>query len=194
MSPFPPRVAPLAFFPGKLVAPATGSAKRSLLAVSKNASQGSSTVSQVAGSRALGFLLNLIPRSSVGAGPGTFSLPSSNFFPDPSFSFASSARRAAAVKAMHFPSPDAAALKEGIAGTELLRVSPKRLGGSLEDYYTHSQLATCIQSPWPFYMWLSWAFLIVVISIGFLLQSNYYFAGRILPKANGNTQLCEDSW
>lgn len=75
-----------------------------------------------------------------------------------------------------------------------LRLSPKRLGGSLEDYYTNSQLATCIQSPWPFYIWSFWAFMMVVVPVGLLFQSNYYFAGRILPKVNGNTQLCEDSW
>ncbi|PFH37211.1 hypothetical protein BESB_036690 [Besnoitia besnoiti] len=79
-------------------------------------------------------------------------------------------------------------------GTHALSLSRPRLGGSLEDYYTNSQLATCIQSPWPFYMWSFWAFLMVVVPVGLLFQSNYYFSGRILPKVNGNTQLCEDSW
>ncbi|CBZ54632.1 conserved hypothetical protein [Neospora caninum Liverpool] len=84
--------------------------------------------------------------------------------------------------------------REQAAGAELLKLSQKRLGGSLEDYYTNSQLATCIQSPWPFYIWSFWAFSMVVVPVGLLFQSNYYFSGRILPKVNGNTQLCEDSW
>ncbi|EPR60266.1 putative transmembrane protein [Toxoplasma gondii TgCatPRC2] len=80
------------------------------------------------------------------------------------------------------------------SNADFLKLSQKRLGGSLEDYYTNSQLATCIQSPWPFYIWSFWAFSMVVVPIGLLFQSNYYFSGRILPKVNGNTQLCEDSW
>lgn len=35
---------------------------------------------------------------------------------------------------------------------------------------------------------------IVVITIGPLLHSNYYFTGRAIPKPDGNTQLCDNSW
>ncbi|KAI4837928.1 hypothetical protein MKS88_003348 [Plasmodium brasilianum] len=48
----------------------------------------------------------------------------------------------------------------------------------LEDYYTSPEIATNMG----------------VIVFGTLFHSNYYFTGKPLPKVQGNSQLCEDSW
>ncbi|VWU48388.1 conserved protein, unknown function [Hepatocystis sp. ex Piliocolobus tephrosceles] len=64
----------------------------------------------------------------------------------------------------------------------------------LEDYYTCPEIATNMISPVSEYIWWSWAALQAVIVFGTLLHSNYYFTGKPLPKVQGNSQLCEDSW
>ncbi|ETB58911.1 hypothetical protein YYC_03666 [Plasmodium yoelii 17X] len=64
----------------------------------------------------------------------------------------------------------------------------------LEDYYTCSEIATNMVSPMSEYVWWSWLFLQGAIVFGTLLHSNYYFTGKPLPKVQGNSQLCEDSW
>ncbi|GAW79988.1 hypothetical protein, conserved [Plasmodium gonderi] len=64
----------------------------------------------------------------------------------------------------------------------------------LEDYYTSSEIATNMVSPMSEYVWWSWLFLKAAIVFGTLFHSNYYFTGKALPKVQGNSQLCEDSW
>ncbi|SBT71831.1 conserved Plasmodium protein, unknown function [Plasmodium malariae] len=64
----------------------------------------------------------------------------------------------------------------------------------LEDYYTSPEIATNMVSPMSEYVWWSWLILQGVIVFGTLFHSNYYFTGKPLPKVQGNSQLCEDSW
>ncbi|SCP03918.1 conserved Plasmodium protein, unknown function [Plasmodium ovale] len=64
----------------------------------------------------------------------------------------------------------------------------------LEDYYTCPEIATNMISPMSEYVWWSWLFLQGAIVFGTLFHSNYYFTGKPLPKVQGNSQLCEDSW
>ncbi|SOV15099.1 conserved Plasmodium protein, unknown function [Plasmodium sp. gorilla clade G2] len=64
----------------------------------------------------------------------------------------------------------------------------------LEDYYTNPEIATNMISPMSEYIWWSWLLLQGVIVFGTLFHSNYYFTGKALPKVQGNSQLCEDSW
>ncbi|EUD66197.1 hypothetical protein C922_03392 [Plasmodium inui San Antonio 1] len=64
----------------------------------------------------------------------------------------------------------------------------------LEDYYTSAEIATNMVSPMSEYVWWSWLFLQASIVFGTLFHSNYYFTGKALPKVQGNSQLCEDSW
>lgn len=67
-------------------------------------------------------------------------------------------------------------------------------GGHLEDHYWAGEYATRISSPMQEYVSLFFVWLQCIISAATLFHSNYYFTGSILPKTNGNTQLCEDSW
>ncbi|CRG99149.1 conserved Plasmodium protein, unknown function [Plasmodium relictum] len=64
----------------------------------------------------------------------------------------------------------------------------------LEDYYTTPEIATNMISPMSEYVWWGWLILQAVIVFGTLFHSNYYFTGKALPKVQGNSQLCEDSW
>ncbi|KAF8821526.1 hypothetical protein IE077_000262 [Cardiosporidium cionae] len=73
-------------------------------------------------------------------------------------------------------------------------LSVPKLGHNLEDYYGVGEYATCIHSPMVDYIWWGWFAFQAIILFGALFHSNYYFSGRILPKNQGNTQLCEDSW
>ena len=63
-----------------------------------------------------------------------------------------------------------------------------------QDYYICSDYVCKIHSPYLMYFQWGMCWLMVALTIGPLFHSNYYFGGRFLPKDQGNTQLCEDSW
>merc|ERR1712137_1215911 len=73
-------------------------------------------------------------------------------------------------------------------------LSAIRRGHNLEDHYDMAEFMCKMHSPLGEY--LVWACLgaMVVMTFGPLLHSNYYFTGRFMPKDQGNTQLCDDSW
>eukprot|EP00405_Crypthecodinium_cohnii_P000027 CAMPEP_0194761810 /NCGR_PEP_ID=MMETSP0323_2-20130528/14451_1 /TAXON_ID=2866 ORGANISM="Crypthecodinium cohnii, Strain Seligo" /NCGR_SAMPLE_ID=MMETSP0323_2 /ASSEMBLY_ACC=CAM_ASM_000346 /LENGTH=112 /DNA_ID=CAMNT_0039683717 /DNA_START=18 /DNA_END=356 /DNA_ORIENTATION=+ len=75
-----------------------------------------------------------------------------------------------------------------------VQLSKPSRGHNLEDHFDFAEFVTKMHHPLGEY--LVW-FLISTsffVSFGPLLHSNYYFTGRFLPKDQGNTQLCEDSW
>merc|ERR1719502_308074 len=69
-----------------------------------------------------------------------------------------------------------------------------RLGHNLEDHFDMAEFVCRMHNPLGEY--LLWAFIgcMGLVAFGPLLHSNYYFTGRFLPKDQGNTQLCDDSW
>jgi len=69
-----------------------------------------------------------------------------------------------------------------------------RLGHNLEDHFDLAEYTTKIQGPFPEYVVFSLMFCSCLLVIGPMLHSNYYFTGRFLPKDQGNTQLCDNSW
>jgi len=69
-----------------------------------------------------------------------------------------------------------------------------RLGHNLEDHFDLGEYTTKIQGPFPEYVVFFLMFWSSIFVIGPLLHSNYYFTGRFLPKDQGNTQLCDNSW
>ncbi|CAK0819109.1 unnamed protein product [Prorocentrum cordatum] len=72
--------------------------------------------------------------------------------------------------------------------------SAPRLGHNLEDHYDMAEFMCKMHSPLGEY--LVWALMFSTFGVTFvpMLHSNYYFTGRFLPKDQGNTQLCDDSW
>jgi len=77
--------------------------------------------------------------------------------------------------------------------TLMVRSTP-RLGHNLEDHYDIAEYVTKMQGPFPEYV--VGGLMVVAVSVVLLpfLHSNYYFTGRFLPKDQGNTQLCDNSW
>merc|ERR1719414_1844852 len=73
------------------------------------------------------------------------------------------------------------------------RSMPRR-GHNLEDHYDMAEFMTKMHSPLGEY--LIWACMGSTFFVAFvpMMHSNYYFTGRFLPKDQGNTQLCDDSW
>eukprot|EP00930_Biecheleria_cincta_P039272 TRINITY_DN2700_c0_g1_i4.p1 TRINITY_DN2700_c0_g1~~TRINITY_DN2700_c0_g1_i4.p1 ORF type:complete len:112 (-),score=15.52 TRINITY_DN2700_c0_g1_i4:143-478(-) len=69
-----------------------------------------------------------------------------------------------------------------------------RLGHNLEDHYDFAEFMCKMHSPLGEYLIWSLIFSTFLVTFGPLLHSNYYFTGRFLPKDQGNTQLCDDSW
>mmetsp|Transcript_51931 Transcript_51931/g.100346 ORF Transcript_51931/g.100346 Transcript_51931/m.100346 type:complete len:112 (-) Transcript_51931:165-500(-) len=72
--------------------------------------------------------------------------------------------------------------------------SAPRLGHNLEDHYDMAEFVCKMHHPLgEYFIWgLIWTTFLV--TFGPMLHSNYYFTGRWLPKDQGNTQLCDDSW
>eukprot|EP00927_Polykrikos_kofoidii_P081916 TRINITY_DN7990_c0_g1_i2.p1 TRINITY_DN7990_c0_g1~~TRINITY_DN7990_c0_g1_i2.p1 ORF type:complete len:109 (+),score=9.13 TRINITY_DN7990_c0_g1_i2:64-390(+) len=72
--------------------------------------------------------------------------------------------------------------------------SMPRKGHNLEDHFDMAEFVCKMHSPTGEYLiWLLMASGFC-FSFGPLLHSNYYFTGRFVPKDQGNTQLCDDSW
>eukprot|EP00931_Biecheleriopsis_adriatica_P078903 TRINITY_DN5231_c0_g1_i1.p1 TRINITY_DN5231_c0_g1~~TRINITY_DN5231_c0_g1_i1.p1 ORF type:complete len:117 (-),score=22.18 TRINITY_DN5231_c0_g1_i1:95-445(-) len=69
-----------------------------------------------------------------------------------------------------------------------------RLGHNLEDHYDFAEFMCKMHSPLGEYLIWAVIFSTFIVTFGPLLHSNYYFTGRFLPKDQGNTQLCDDSW
>ncbi|CAE7179844.1 hasC1, partial [Symbiodinium pilosum] len=69
-----------------------------------------------------------------------------------------------------------------------------RLGHNLEDHFDFAEYMCRMHSPIGEYLIWGLIFSTFIISFGPLLHSNYYFTGRFLPKDQGNSQLCDDSW
>merc|ERR1719291_884940 len=69
-----------------------------------------------------------------------------------------------------------------------------RLGHNLEDHYDMAEFMCKMHHPLGEYM--IWACMLSMFAVTFgpMMHSNYYFTGRFLPKDQGNTQLCDDSW
>ncbi|CAL1158871.1 unnamed protein product [Cladocopium goreaui] len=72
--------------------------------------------------------------------------------------------------------------------------SMPRLGHNLEDHFDFAEFTCKMHSPIAEYMFWGIILSTFITSFGPLLHSNYYFTGRFLPKDQGNTQLCDDSW
>eukprot|EP00931_Biecheleriopsis_adriatica_P069111 TRINITY_DN4299_c0_g2_i1.p2 TRINITY_DN4299_c0_g2~~TRINITY_DN4299_c0_g2_i1.p2 ORF type:complete len:119 (-),score=27.76 TRINITY_DN4299_c0_g2_i1:101-457(-) len=82
-----------------------------------------------------------------------------------------------------------AAASRGFASRSL-----PRLGHNLEDHYDFAEFMCKMHSPLGEYLIWAVIFSTFIVTFGPLLHSNYYFTGRFLPKDQGNTQLCDDSW
>jgi len=82
----------------------------------------------------------------------------------------------------------------GAQARNLMIRSTPRLGHNLEDHFDIAEYVMKMQGPFPEYLvgFLGLCSCSVVL-IPFL-HSNYYFTGRFLPKDQGNTQLCDNSW
>mmetsp|Transcript_51514 Transcript_51514/g.111737 ORF Transcript_51514/g.111737 Transcript_51514/m.111737 type:complete len:108 (-) Transcript_51514:133-456(-) len=72
--------------------------------------------------------------------------------------------------------------------------SKPRLGHNLEDHFDFAEYVMRMHHPMGEYMIYGLMFSTFFITFGPLLHSNYYFTGRFLPKDQGNTKLCDDSW
>merc|ERR1719401_2694707 len=72
--------------------------------------------------------------------------------------------------------------------------SMPRLGHNLEDHYDMAEFMCKMHHPLGEY--LIWGCMLSMFGVTFgpMMHSNYYFTGRFLPKDQGNTQLCDDSW
>eukprot|EP00933_Yihiella_yeosuensis_P070134 TRINITY_DN7766_c0_g1_i1.p1 TRINITY_DN7766_c0_g1~~TRINITY_DN7766_c0_g1_i1.p1 ORF type:complete len:119 (-),score=27.54 TRINITY_DN7766_c0_g1_i1:169-525(-) len=73
------------------------------------------------------------------------------------------------------------------------RSFPRR-GHNLEDHFDFAEFMCKMHSPLGEYLIWGLIFSTFLVTFGPLLHSNYYFTGRFLPKDQGNTQLCDDSW
>merc|ERR1711971_831766 len=69
-----------------------------------------------------------------------------------------------------------------------------RFGHNLEDHYDMAEFMCKMHSPLGEYLIWFAIFSTFFVTFGPMLHSNYYFTGRFLPKDQGNTQLCDDSW
>mmetsp|Transcript_31619 Transcript_31619/g.104803 ORF Transcript_31619/g.104803 Transcript_31619/m.104803 type:complete len:110 (+) Transcript_31619:92-421(+) len=100
------------------------------------------------------------------------------------FGSAAAARRTAVV---------AKAPTAPFARTFVTRSLP-RLGHNLEDHYDMAEFMCKMHHPLGEY--LIWAVMCsgFLVSFAPMMHSNYYFTGRFMPKDQGNTQLCDDSW
>eukprot|EP00929_Paragymnodinium_shiwhaense_P032492 TRINITY_DN18001_c0_g1_i1.p1 TRINITY_DN18001_c0_g1~~TRINITY_DN18001_c0_g1_i1.p1 ORF type:complete len:117 (+),score=15.55 TRINITY_DN18001_c0_g1_i1:65-415(+) len=90
----------------------------------------------------------------------------------------------------------AAATRPPMASAQrsIMTLSQLRRGHNLEDHYDMAEYVCKMHTPSGEYLWW-FAILVAAMSVfGPLLHSNYYFTGRFLPKDQGNTQLCDDSW
>mmetsp|Transcript_26595 Transcript_26595/g.62046 ORF Transcript_26595/g.62046 Transcript_26595/m.62046 type:complete len:114 (+) Transcript_26595:82-423(+) len=72
--------------------------------------------------------------------------------------------------------------------------SAPRLGHNLEDHYDMAEFVTKMHHPLGEYFIWACMFSTFFVTFGPMMHSNYYFTGRFLPKDQGNTQLCDDSW
>mmetsp|Transcript_28449 Transcript_28449/g.78373 ORF Transcript_28449/g.78373 Transcript_28449/m.78373 type:complete len:121 (-) Transcript_28449:101-463(-) len=86
-----------------------------------------------------------------------------------------------------------APLPFGQRGLALARSTP-RFGHNLEDHFDMAEFVCKMHSPTGEYLIWGLMFSTFFVTFGPLLHSNYYFTGRFLPKDQGNTQLCDDSW
>mmetsp|Transcript_24441 Transcript_24441/g.39100 ORF Transcript_24441/g.39100 Transcript_24441/m.39100 type:complete len:113 (+) Transcript_24441:77-415(+) len=69
-----------------------------------------------------------------------------------------------------------------------------RFGHNLEDHYDMAEFVCRIHNPLGEYItWFALSVMALTV-FGPLVHSNYYFTGRFLPKDQGNTQLCDESW
>eukprot|EP00928_Gymnodinium_smaydae_P096157 TRINITY_DN8436_c0_g1_i5.p3 TRINITY_DN8436_c0_g1~~TRINITY_DN8436_c0_g1_i5.p3 ORF type:complete len:116 (-),score=23.32 TRINITY_DN8436_c0_g1_i5:189-536(-) len=85
----------------------------------------------------------------------------------------------------------------GAAGSRrfgALARSSVRRGHNLEDHFDMAEFVCKMHSPTGEYFIWGCMLSTVLIVFGPLLHSNYYFTGRFVPKDQGNTQLCDDSW
>jgi len=72
--------------------------------------------------------------------------------------------------------------------------SMPRMGHNLEDHFDMAEYICRMHNPLGEYLIWFIASSMFLVAFGPLLHSNYYFTGRFLPKDQGNTQLCDDSW
>eukprot|EP00928_Gymnodinium_smaydae_P053094 TRINITY_DN37171_c0_g1_i1.p2 TRINITY_DN37171_c0_g1~~TRINITY_DN37171_c0_g1_i1.p2 ORF type:complete len:137 (+),score=16.72 TRINITY_DN37171_c0_g1_i1:59-412(+) len=84
--------------------------------------------------------------------------------------------------------------RPGQRGMSALARSTPRRGHNLEDHFDMAEFVCKMHSPTGEYFIWGCMLSTVLIVFGPLLHSNYYFTGRFVPKDQGNTQLCDDSW
>uniref|UniRef100_A0A6T1MZE8 Uncharacterized protein n=1 Tax=Alexandrium monilatum TaxID=311494 RepID=A0A6T1MZE8_9DINO len=72
--------------------------------------------------------------------------------------------------------------------------SAPRRGHNLEDHYDMAEYMCRMRNPTGELFFWGIIFISVATTFGPMVHSNYYFTGRFLPKDQGNTQLCDDSW
>merc|ERR1712072_1171384 len=102
---------------------------------------------------------------------------------------ASIASRAAA-SLVAAPKPQLAAVGPlGVRRIAMGRSVP-RLGHNLEDHFDMAEYVCRMHCPSGEYFIWGCMLSMILFTFGPLLHSNYYFTGRIMPKDQGNTQLC----
>merc|ERR1711964_311653 len=67
-------------------------------------------------------------------------------------------------------------------------------GHNLEDHYDLAEYMCKMHSHGAEYVFVGLGCLVVAMTGGPILHSNYYFGGTFLPKDQSSTQLCDDSW
>merc|ERR1719238_2258822 len=73
-------------------------------------------------------------------------------------------------------------------------LSAPSFGHNLEDHYDMAEFVCKMHSPLGEYFIWFWLVVMSGLAFGAMMHSNYYFTGRFLPKDQGNTQLCDESW
>mmetsp|Transcript_16347 Transcript_16347/g.49179 ORF Transcript_16347/g.49179 Transcript_16347/m.49179 type:complete len:118 (-) Transcript_16347:214-567(-) len=81
-----------------------------------------------------------------------------------------------------------------VACRTIMTRSMPRMGHNLEDHFDMAEYICRMHNPLGEYLIWFIASSMFLVAFGPLLHSNYYFTGRFLPKDQGNTQLCDDSW
>merc|ERR1712137_640123 len=81
-----------------------------------------------------------------------------------------------------------------IGSRSFVNRSRPRCGHNLEDHFDMAEFVCKMHNPLGEYILWFAIFLMFGVAFGPLMHSNYYFTGRFVPKDQGNTQLCDDSW
>merc|ERR1712098_544533 len=73
-------------------------------------------------------------------------------------------------------------------------LSAPRRGHNLEDHYDLAEYMCKLHSHGAEYVFVGVGCLVLAMTGGPIVHSNYYFGGCFLPKDQSSTQLCDDTW